>query len=133
MFVLVLCRSKGNPAAWFRRSRLAQRPVGDAPSRVRRLVRWKKVRWRKLIADHLSFAVPVGEIAAGARPAAKRVGPSARKWRRKGLKRLIPRPEMIWRRTGWTYNIWYPGRRSIRSERAAARARESCRFWRLTH
>ena len=41
--------------------------VGDVPSRVRRLVRWKKVRWRKLIADHLSLAVPIGEIAASAR------------------------------------------------------------------
>ena len=48
---------------------------GDPPSRVRRLVRCKEVRWGKLIADHLSLAVPIGEIAAGARLTAKRIGP----------------------------------------------------------
>ena len=35
----------------------------------------------------------------------------ARKWRRNGLKRLNPRPEMVWARTPRTYYIWYPGAR----------------------
>ena len=33
----------------------------------------------------------------------------ARKWRRNGLKRLNPRPEMVSPRRPRTYNIWYPG------------------------
>jgi hypothetical protein len=67
--------------------------VGDVPSRVRRLVRWKKVRWRKLIADHLSLAVPIGEIVASARLTPKRVGPQMAPQR---PERLIPRPGMVW-------------------------------------
>ena len=35
----------------------------------------------------------------------------ARKWRRNGLKRLNPRPEMVWARKPRTYNIWYTGAR----------------------
>jgi hypothetical protein len=34
----------------------------------------------------------------------------ARKWRRKGLKRLIPRPEMEWPRRARTPKIWRLGR-----------------------
>jgi len=36
---------------------------------------------------------------------------SPRKWRRNGLKRLNPRPEMVWARKPRTYNIWYTGAR----------------------
>ena len=35
----------------------------------------------------------------------------ARKWRRKGLKRLNPRPEMVWPRKRRTPKIWYKARR----------------------
>jgi hypothetical protein len=35
----------------------------------------------------------------------------ARKWRRNGLKRLNPRPEMVWARKPRTHKMWYPGRR----------------------
>jgi hypothetical protein len=35
----------------------------------------------------------------------------ARKWRRNALKRLNPRPEMVWARKPRTYNIWYTGAR----------------------
>ncbi len=38
----------------------------------------------------------------------------ARKWRRNGLKRLNPGPEMVWARKPRTYNIWYPGARQWR-------------------
>jgi hypothetical protein len=34
---------------------------------------------------------------------------AARKWRRNGLKRLNPRPEMVWSRTPRSHNIWYTG------------------------
>src|SRR5271163_1845067 len=33
----------------------------------------------------------------------------ARKWRRNGLKRLNPRPRMVWPRKPRTHNIWYAG------------------------
>ena len=33
----------------------------------------------------------------------------ARKWRRKGLKRLNPRPEMVWARKPRTHKMWYTG------------------------
>jgi hypothetical protein len=99
--------------------------VGDVPSRVRRLVRWKKVRWRKLIADHLSLAVPIGEIAASARLMANAL---VRKWRHKGPKRFIARPEMVWPRTPGTYKIGCPhvARRSIRPAPRRAPSGESC-------
>src|SRR5271156_348001 len=35
----------------------------------------------------------------------------AGKWCRNGLKRLNPRPEMVWARKPRTHNIWYPGAR----------------------
>jgi hypothetical protein len=35
----------------------------------------------------------------------------ARKWRRNGLKRLNPGPEMVWSRKPRTHKIWYPGAR----------------------
>ena len=35
----------------------------------------------------------------------------ARKWRRKGLKRLNPRPEMVWSRKTRTHKMWYTGTR----------------------
>jgi hypothetical protein len=35
----------------------------------------------------------------------------ARKWRRKGLKRLNPRPEMVWARKPRTHKMWYTGAR----------------------
>ena len=35
----------------------------------------------------------------------------ARKWRRNGVKRLNPRPEMVWARKPRTYKIWYTGAR----------------------
>ena len=35
----------------------------------------------------------------------------ARKWRRNGLKRLNPRPEMVWPRKPRTHKMWYTGAR----------------------
>jgi hypothetical protein len=41
--------------------------------------------------------------------------PPARKWRRNGLKRLNPRPEMAVSRKSRTHNIWYKStRRTVR-------------------
>ena len=50
----------------------------------------------------------------------------ARKWRRNGLKRLNPRPEMVVSRRPRTYKIWYPRTNRIsghaRCERTGLRA-----------
>lgn len=84
---------------------------GDVPPRVRHPVRWQKVKSGKLIAGHVSLAVPIGEIAASAPDGKTRccVGALVRKMRREGLKRLIPRPKIVWSRTPGTYKIWHPG------------------------
>jgi hypothetical protein len=43
----------------------------------------------------------------------------ARKWRRNGLKRLNPLPEMVWARKPGSHNIWYTGARlTMRSGRS---------------
>jgi hypothetical protein len=55
------------------------------------------------IVDLLSRGVSVVGIAA---PEADGV---ARKWHRKLLKRLNPRPEMVWPRNPRTHKIWYGG------------------------
>jgi hypothetical protein len=40
----------------------------------------------------------------------------ARKWRRNALKRLNPRPAMVWARKPRTYNVWYASARlTVRS------------------
>src|SRR5271170_2724307 len=50
----------------------------------------------------------------------------ARKWRRNGLKRLNPRPEMVWARKPGSHNIWYTGARlTVRSGRQPL---ERCRI-----
>ena len=54
------------------------------------------------LQSHLNRGVSVAAARAGL--AANGV---ARKWRRNGLKRLNPRPEMVWARKPRTYNIWY--------------------------
>ena len=36
-------------------------------------------------------------------------GGVARKWRRNGLKRLNPRPEMVWALKPRTHKMWYTG------------------------
>jgi hypothetical protein len=41
----------------------------------------------------------------------------ARKWRRKGLKRLNPRPEMVWPQKRRTHKIWYNGATAPRRSR----------------
>jgi hypothetical protein len=38
----------------------------------------------------------------------------ARKWRRNALKRLNPRPEMVWSRKPRTHKMWYTGARPVR-------------------
>src|SRR5271163_2418370 len=48
-----------------------------------------------------------GKVAAVAGVAAREQDGVARKWRRNGLKRLNPRPEMVWAREPRTYKIWY--------------------------
>ena len=48
-------------------------------------------------------------------PCPRRPAP-ARKWRRNGLKRLNPRPRMVWSRKPRSHNIWYTGARlTVRS------------------
>jgi hypothetical protein len=64
-----------------------------------------------------SAAASGGSRSAGGRPCRRRAGAApgarpaaigvARKWRRNGLKRLNPRPEMVWARKPRTYKIWY--------------------------
>src|ERR1700722_855103 len=54
----------------------------------------------------------------------------ARKWRRNGLKRLNPRPEMVWARKPRTYKIWYIGARLRPAQEP--RERQSCRKRRPT-
>src|SRR5271155_490806 len=60
------------------------------------------------IVDLLIRGVSVVGIAARENLTANGV---ARKWRRKGLKRLNPRPEMVWSRKTRTHKMWYPGPR----------------------
>ena len=53
----------------------------------------------------------------------------ARKWRRNGLKRLNPRPEMVWARKPRTHNIWYHGRAADRARLPwSARMSKLCEF-----
>jgi len=54
----------------------------------------------------LNRGVSVALIAAREGLTANEV---ARKWRRNGLKRLIPRPEMVWARKSRTHKMWYTG------------------------
>src|SRR5271156_5603501 len=50
----------------------------------------------------------------------------ARKWRRNGLKRLNPRPGMVWSRKPRSHNIWYTGARlTVRARRGS---QERCRI-----
>jgi hypothetical protein len=60
-------------------------------------------------APEPSRCVPSPEAAEQIPQRSRRCPPSgfARKWRRKGLKRLNPRPEMVWSRKARTPNIWY--------------------------
>jgi hypothetical protein len=44
----------------------------------------------------------------------------APKWRRNGLKRLNPRPEMVWFGKPGTHKIWYTGARLTARERSVA-------------
>jgi hypothetical protein len=60
------------------------------------------------IVDLLNRGVSVVGIAARKNLTANGV---ARKWRRKGLKRLNPRPEMVWSRKPRTHKMWYTGAR----------------------
>jgi hypothetical protein len=50
----------------------------------------------------------------------------ARKWRRNGLKRLNPRPEMVWARKPGSRNIWYTGARL--TVRSGPEPQERCRI-----
>src|SRR5271170_6569750 len=77
-----------------------------------------------------------GKVAAVAEVAARDQDGVARKWRRNGLKRLNPRPEMVWARGPRTYKIWYAGPRLTISGSGSGAARmtklESCKKRRLT-
>jgi hypothetical protein len=50
----------------------------------------------------------------------------ARKWRRNGLKRLNPRPGMVWCRKPRSHNIWYAGARL--TVRCGREPQERCRI-----
>jgi hypothetical protein len=71
---------------------------------------------------------PVAEAAEQIPQRSRRCSPSglARKWRRKGLKRLNPRPEMVWPRKPRTPNIWYKSARGLAEPTRVAVAREEC-------
>jgi hypothetical protein len=38
----------------------------------------------------------------------------SREWQRNGLKRLKPRPEMVWARKPRTHKMWYTGALTVR-------------------
>ena len=103
--------------------------VETAPLAVRRdrsvaSRRPARARRDRRIIESLNRGVSVAEIAeredvvekpSVTRPAkllvrTRRRRP-ARKWRRNGLKRLNPRPEMVWARKPRTHKIWYTGAR----------------------
>jgi hypothetical protein len=67
---------------------------------------------RRIAQRGVAHAPPPGRCGAtrssrGAR-GRRQIG-VARKWRRNGLKRLNPRPEMVWATKPRTHNIWYGG------------------------
>ena len=59
----------------------------------------------ELIVDPLSRGVSAAGIST------READGVARKWRRNGLKRLNPRPEMVWARKPRTHKMWYTGAR----------------------
>ena len=63
--------------------------------------------------DLLNRGVSVAGIAAREGLTAK--NGVARKWRRNDLKRLNPRPEMVWARKPRTHKMWYTGALTVRS------------------
>src|SRR5271170_2524736 len=63
------------------------------------------------LRTHAARAAERGAAAAGIRLKEKHHLGLARKWRRNGLKRLNPRPEMVWARKPGSHNIWYTGAR----------------------
>ena len=71
-----------------------------------RAARWEETA--ELIVDLLNRGVSVGGIAA--RDGWQQNG-VAGKWRRNGLKRLNPRPEMVWSPKPRTHKIWYTAAR----------------------
>ena len=73
---------------------------------------------------------PVPQSAQQIPQRSRRCSPSgfARKWRRKGLKRFNPRPEMVWPRKPRTPNIWYSS--ATRTHRAHSRRRRARRMLR---
>ena len=114
-----------------RHARLEARVIGGRPVEGRRAYRQR--------ANH-SSARPLQTRAAESLPGAprpeapeqirqrlRRGSPSgfARKWRRKGLKRLNPRPEMVWPRKRRTHNIWYKSATATRRAPSAV-ARDEC-------
>jgi hypothetical protein len=52
----------------------------------------------------------------------------ARKWRRNGLKRLNPGPELVWARQPRTYKIWYIGAALTNRENEPAATLSAPRF-----
>ncbi len=79
-------------------------PMNEGNFPVRKASRTRKTR-KDFRYGRASFASLV----------ARRPAP-ARKWRRNGLKRLNPRPRMVWSRKPRSHNIWYTGARlTVRS------------------
>ena len=79
-------------------------PMNEGNFPVRKASRTRKTR-KDFRYGRASFASLV----------ARRPAP-ARKWRRNGLKRLNPRPRMVWSRKPLSHNIWYTGARlTVRS------------------
>ena len=91
--------------------------VRPLSSPVRRTIFWS-VTTRGLpeiaepIVDLVSRGVSVVGIAAREGRDGKRG--VARKWQRNGLKRLNPRPEMVWSRKPRTHKMWYAGALTVR-------------------
>ena len=85
---------------------------------------WLKLAWIRVgatfaLARRRSVAVDAGLRRHDAGIASRKAdGKVARKWRRKILKRLNPRPEMAWARKPRTRNIWHTGARlTVRAAR----------------
>src|SRR5271154_413344 len=78
------------------------------------------------LRTHAARAAECGAAAAGIRLKEKHHLGLAWKCRRNGLKRLNPRPEMVWARKPGSHNIWYTGARlTVRSGREP---QERCRI-----
>jgi hypothetical protein len=65
-------------------------------------------------ADRRSRERGASVVGIAAREGVTAKAESAGKWRRNGLKRFNPRPEMVWSRKPRTHKMWYTGALTVR-------------------